>query len=250
MDGLPALQFWACVLETLSKKTAKGNLERHKRERVILSHSHSDTCAFESIDHVPANTSNSSHSTRLVLFEDNAAVVHVIHKRRAPNLRQVTRTHRVDLDQIFDSELAQFYVCAILANKWSASVIFLTEGTFTTMQLHSVLHLLRNRHSLWIKCCPQRFSQTLLLHSFRIMTKAERIDQMWNPYSSKVLKLGCLLGDIVTFEQRSNRESTGTEDKRDFHAGMLFTMSAESNFLQIESSIRILRCKKLRLLVQ
>ena len=42
MDGLPAVRFWERLLETLSSKPAKGNLERHTRERVILSHSHSD----------------------------------------------------------------------------------------------------------------------------------------------------------------------------------------------------------------
>ena len=50
-------------LESVSWKhySAKGNPERHKRERVIPSHSHSDNCVFESIDHVPHNIPNSSH---------------------------------------------------------------------------------------------------------------------------------------------------------------------------------------------
>ena len=33
IDGLPALLFWECVVDTLSSKQAKGDLERHKRER-------------------------------------------------------------------------------------------------------------------------------------------------------------------------------------------------------------------------
>ena len=45
--GLPALQLGECVLETLSSTSVKGNLERHTSERVIPSHSHSDTCVFE-----------------------------------------------------------------------------------------------------------------------------------------------------------------------------------------------------------
>ena len=44
VDGLPALQFWESVLATFSSKPTKGNLERHKRERVIPSHSLSDNC--------------------------------------------------------------------------------------------------------------------------------------------------------------------------------------------------------------
>ena len=83
-DGLPALQFGDCVLETLSSRPAKGHLERHTRERIIPSHSlHSDTCVLEPIDQVPPNITNSSHSTQLYIFEDNAAVIQMINKGRS-----------------------------------------------------------------------------------------------------------------------------------------------------------------------
>ena len=63
-----------------TSKPHKGNLERHTRERLVRPHSHSDNCVFESIDHVPPNIPNSSHSTQLYLFEDNAAVIQMINK--------------------------------------------------------------------------------------------------------------------------------------------------------------------------
>ena len=66
-------ELWSC-------KTAKGNLERHTRDRVIPSHSHSDNCVFDSIDHVPPNILNSSHSTKLYIFENSAAVIRMINK--------------------------------------------------------------------------------------------------------------------------------------------------------------------------
>ena len=102
MDGLPALQFGECVSGTLSSRSSKGILERHKRERVNPSHSYSDNCAFESTDHVPPNIPTSSHSTQLYIFEDNAAVFQKINKGRSPNVRHVKRTHRVDLDGLFE----------------------------------------------------------------------------------------------------------------------------------------------------
>ena len=46
MDGLPALQFWDFVLETLSYKPSTDIFERYMRERVIPSHSHFDNCVF------------------------------------------------------------------------------------------------------------------------------------------------------------------------------------------------------------
>ena len=99
---IPALQFEECVLETSSIKPAQGDFERHTRERVTPSHSHSDNCAFESIDHVPPNIHNSSHSTQLYLFEDDAAVIQMINKKQSPNSKHVTKTHRVDLTWLFE----------------------------------------------------------------------------------------------------------------------------------------------------
>ena len=86
------------MLETQSIKPAKKNLERHKREGVIPSRSHSDNSVSESVDCIPPNIPNSSHLTRLHLFADTAAEIQRINKGRSPNLRHVTRTHRVDLD--------------------------------------------------------------------------------------------------------------------------------------------------------
>ena len=88
VDGLPALQRWEYVLETLSSKLAEGNLERHTCEGTISSHSHSDNCVF--------------FSNQLYLFADNAAVIQMNHKGRSPNQRHVTRTQRVDLHWLFE----------------------------------------------------------------------------------------------------------------------------------------------------
>ena len=74
-------------------------------------HTHvSDSCVFLSqIDHGPHNIPDSSHSTQLSQFEDNAAVIQMINKGRSPNLRHVTRTHRVDLDWLLVSQLGSFF---------------------------------------------------------------------------------------------------------------------------------------------
>ena len=57
IDGWPALQFGECVFETLSTRSVMGNLERHKRDRVVPSIM--VLCVSESIDHVPANIPHS-----------------------------------------------------------------------------------------------------------------------------------------------------------------------------------------------
>ena len=76
-----------CLGNFIRCKPAKGNLERHKRERVIPSHSHSDDGVFELIDHVPINVPNSSHWTELYPVEDSAAVIQIITKDGASQER-------------------------------------------------------------------------------------------------------------------------------------------------------------------
>ena len=82
LDGLPALQCGQCMLRTLSSRSARWNLE----QLCIWVH------WTRSAQHFPTN------STQFNIFEDNAAVIQMINKGRGPNLRHITRTHRVDLD--------------------------------------------------------------------------------------------------------------------------------------------------------
>ena len=147
IDVVPALQFWECVLETLSCKASNGSLERRKLDRVIPSHSHSDVCVFESMDHVPHDIPNSSHSTQLYIFEGNAAVIQMINKGRSPNMRHVSRSHRVDLD--WSSERLNLDHSLLI--KFGATRDFLAGTLFTMgadsnlMQDESPYLILRNR---------------------------------------------------------------------------------------------------------
>ena len=143
----------------------RGNLERHQREKVIQSHPHSDNCVFESIDHVPPDMPNSSHSTQLYILEDNAAEIQMISSGRSQNLRHVTRTHRVDFDWLFervtfDQSIVRKYVRTTnqLAKK-------LTKGIFTTIQRHSFLTLWQIRRPYEPNGVRGFFSQTFLVQS-------------------------------------------------------------------------------------
>ena len=80
------------------------------------------------------------------------------------------------------------------------------------------------------------------------MTKGEFIDKMWDQCSSKLLKSGCILSYLVTVHQLRNHDCEDAQGKRDLLAGMLFTMGAEDNPLQIES--RFTSCEFARQLVQ
>ena len=53
------------------------------------------------VDYVPPSMPMSTGRALLIIFEDNEAVIKMIVKKRAPQMRHVARTHRVDLDWLF-----------------------------------------------------------------------------------------------------------------------------------------------------
>ena len=57
---------------------------------------------FNHIDYVPCTLPLSEGIGRLVIFEDNDAVIKMCIKGRSPAMRHVARTHRIDLDWLWE----------------------------------------------------------------------------------------------------------------------------------------------------
>ena len=57
---------------------------------------------FGDIDYVPCTVPMSTGRGRCVIFEDNDAVIKACIKGRSPAMRHVARTHRVDLDWLWE----------------------------------------------------------------------------------------------------------------------------------------------------
>ena len=57
---------------------------------------------LDNVGFIPSNVQSSHQEALLCLFEDTEAVIKMIIKGRSPTMRQVSRTHRVALDWLFD----------------------------------------------------------------------------------------------------------------------------------------------------
>ena len=57
---------------------------------------------LENVNFISSNVNSSRQEALLYVFEDNEAVIKMIIKGRSPTMRQVSRTHRVALDWLFD----------------------------------------------------------------------------------------------------------------------------------------------------
>ena len=69
-------------------------------ERLLLRRKTFDM--FEAVDYVPPSLPMSNGRAKPYAMEDNDAVIKMTVKGRSPNLRHVARTHRVDLDWLFE----------------------------------------------------------------------------------------------------------------------------------------------------
>ena len=221
--------------------------------KVIPSHSYSDNRVFESVDHVPLNIPNSTHSTQFFTFEDTAAVIQVINRGRTPNRRHVTRRHKVDLDWLCESVDSDHSMLIEHMRTSDQLADMLTKGMFTTMQWHFFLiwwQIRRPYESNDINSFSHKpFSCSAfgkLQAMSQVTTQAESVDQIRNQYAPNVLKSGCALSDHLTLEQLRNHEFIFTQDHRNLLAGMLFSLKAERDLLHVDTSSQILRKQRLR----
>ena len=166
----------------------------------------------------------------------------MINKGRSPNQRHVTRTHRVDLDWLF--QRVNLDLDKIRANELSSGGYFDTRN----VHLHAIAFIVDSvaNQTTFESNDVRSFSRKPFGRSAeakhqampQVMTQAENIDQIWSQYAQKVLKSGCALRNHLTLEQLSNNEFHCSQHKRDLLAGMLFVQKAEGNLLQVFSHLR------------
>jgi len=141
MEGLPSLLLWDLVLEVFCPEKAKKRYytSRPPPQRKLSPQTIYDI--FGSIDYVPPSLPITYGAADLYLLEDNDAVIKMVVKQRSPQLRHVARTHRVNLDWLFDriSNDPGCYIKFVGTKEQIADI--LTKGSFTAEAWHSLLDL-------------------------------------------------------------------------------------------------------------
>ena len=142
MDGIPALDLWDLIVTVLEPdpkfkpldfsgiKPDLGNLPHEYR--LLLN-----------VDYVPPNAIPRSGRGKLLVLEDNDAVIKMVIKGRAPNFRHVARVHRVDVDWLFE-RMSNDPCIGIkhVGTKAQIADIF-TKGSFTEQSWKSLIQLLQ-----------------------------------------------------------------------------------------------------------
>ena len=106
LDVLPALDLWDLVIEvprTKPKLLKPTQASTRETGAQIQSTPNDQNVNLSNADQVSSNAHHSEKESQLYIFEYSEAVVKmIIIKERSPTMRNLSRTHRVALDWLFD----------------------------------------------------------------------------------------------------------------------------------------------------
>ena len=86
---------------------------------------------FANIDYVPPSLPDISNRISMIIMEDNDAVIKMTIKVRAPTMRHMQRTHRIDVDSFFENiHEMQGLMIKYISTKLQIADIF-TKGSFS-----------------------------------------------------------------------------------------------------------------------
>ena len=141
------------------------------------------TNVLNHIDCVHSNVQVSHQEALLYVFEDNEAVIKMINKGRSPKMRYVSRTHRVDLDWLF--ELADM----------------LNKGNFTRDEWNHLLCLFNISHFSSTDCSEVMSKRT------QEESGEERVTAKSRPMMSLIARVPSNVSSSINFSKPGEEKS-------------------------------------------
>ena len=102
LDGLLALELWDLIVSFFGTVTQTSDRTVRLVDTERSQKSQGKINVLQNIDCVPSNVNSSRQEALLYVFEDNKAVIKMFFQGKSPTMRQVSRSHRVALDWLFD----------------------------------------------------------------------------------------------------------------------------------------------------
>ena len=138
VDGIPILDLWDVIIDVLDPIVNETVIK--KPERSILDTEHQ---ILMNVDYMPSNVPETSKRGKLLLLEDNDAVIKMCIKGRSPNMRHMMRVHRVDTDWLFERILSDPGIAIKYVNTKLQLADIFTKGSFTEQTWKTLCKLLQ-----------------------------------------------------------------------------------------------------------
>ncbi|MCP2505279.1 MAG: hypothetical protein NLN65_08295, partial [Candidatus Poseidoniaceae archaeon] len=142
-DGLPAMTLWDTiiqVLEPIPNEDVDSDKNTNEDAKIGVP---ADIQELLNVDFVPTTVPNMSSRTKMVIMEDNDAVIKMCVKIRAPTMRHMARTHRIDVDALFERIHAEKGMCIKYINTKLQIADIFTKGSFSVQTWNTLCKLLQ-----------------------------------------------------------------------------------------------------------
>ena len=143
LDGLPAMTLWDTiiqVLEPIPNEDVDSDKTTNEGAKIGVP---ADIQELLNVDFVPTTVPNMSSRTKMVIMEDNDAVIKMCVKIRAPTMRHMARTHRIDVDALFERIHAEKGMCIKYINTKLQIADIFTKGSFSVQTWNTLCKLLQ-----------------------------------------------------------------------------------------------------------
>ena len=101
-EGLPCLMLWELITDVFYPQQPQPKtpilhpIVKNRFKHITISD------YLKEVDHIPTTEPQSLNNTQLIIFEDNDAVIKMCVKGRAPHMKHIPRTHKIDTDRVFE----------------------------------------------------------------------------------------------------------------------------------------------------
>ena len=133
LEGLPLLTLWETVLSVFAEGKPSKTTKSPKYQ--------SATDIASMIDYVPPNVKDPTGKAKLLILEDNDPVIKMCVKGRSMNMRHVSRTHRVNLDWLFERIRTDPGISLTHVPTTDQIADILTKSNFVSSQWQHLLNL-------------------------------------------------------------------------------------------------------------
>ena len=141
LDGLPSLTLWDLILNTLDPIGWKPRPFDARAD--VNSLLPEETQELLNVDFVPCNVAEISERAKLLIMEDNDAVIKMCMKVRAPTMRHVQRTQRIDVDSLLERIHTDNSIWIKYINTKCQLADIFTKGSFSVNTWNDLCKLLQ-----------------------------------------------------------------------------------------------------------
>ena len=134
------MTLWDLIINVLEPCTTSKTADARVTSKAFLP---KETQILLDTDYVPTNVSPLSERCKLVIMEDNDAVIKMCLKVRAPTMRHVARTHRVDVDSLLERIHSDTHIVIKYINTKLQIADIFTKGSFTAQTWNDLCRLLQ-----------------------------------------------------------------------------------------------------------